>query len=83
MAFKKKRVNPQTGETETVTVLEIVESSEPAALLKLEDGTLIRAKSSVVEVVRRDEKDANGKDIYDLQGNMTISVTSKEDQEGV
>ncbi len=44
MAFRKKRVNPETGETEVVTVLEIVEAHEPMIRLELEDGTLIRVK---------------------------------------
>ena len=83
MAFKKDIANPVTGKTETGTVLEIVESQEPMIRLKLEDGTLIRVKQSILEVVRMDKKNDNGDDVYSFQSNMAISVTSKEDQKDV
>ena len=50
----------------TGTVLDVVESIEPMIRLKLEDGTLVRLKISVIEVMRMDEPGKDGKPTYNL-----------------
>lgn len=80
MAFRKNRPQPQTGEMQSGTVLDIVESSEPVARLKLEDGTLVRLKISVIEVMRMDQPGANGKPAYELNANLTANFVPPEEQ---
>lgn len=83
MAFKKDITNPVTGKIETGTVLEIVDSHEPMIRLELEDGTLIRAKQSILEVVRMDGKNKEGNDVYTFESSLAVRVTPKEDQKDV
>ncbi len=80
MAFRKKRAHPQTGAMERGTVLDVVESSEPVTRLKLEDGTLVRLKISVIEIMRMDEPGADGKPAYELNANLTANFVSPEEQ---
>ena len=80
MSYRKKRPHPQTGALQSGTVLEITEASEPITRLKLEDGTLVRLKVSILEIVRMDERDENGNAVYDINVNMTSTFVSPEDQ---
>ncbi len=80
MAYRKKRSNPKTGLIQTGTVLDVVESSEPLIRLKLEDGTLVRLKISVIEVMKMDETDANGKPIYDFNASLAATIVPIEEQ---
>ena len=80
MSYRKNKLHPQTGEQQSGTVLEIVESSEPITRLTLEDGTLVRLKVSVVEVMRMDQPDANGKVTYDINANLTANFVPPEEQ---
>ena len=70
MSYRKTRPHPQTGEQQNGTVLEIVESSEPVMRLKLEDGTLVRLKMSVVEIILMDDPGPNGKPAYEVNANL-------------
>ena len=80
MAFRKSSSNPQTGEPATGTVLDVVESIEPMIRLKLEDGTLVRMKISVIEVMRMDEPGADGKPAYNLNAQINAIFVPPEDQ---
>ena len=80
MSYRKSRPHPQTGEQQSGTVLEIMEASEPITRLTLEDGTLVRLKVSIVEIMRMDEPDANGKAVYDINANLTANFVSPEEQ---
>ena len=80
MSYRKSRPHPQTGEQQNGTVLEIMESSEPITRLTLEDGTLVRVKVSIVEVMRLDQPDANGKAVYDLTANLATSFVTPEER---
>ena len=79
LSYRKSRPDPQTGVQQNGTVLEIAESSEPIIRLKLEDGTLVRLKVSIIEVMRMDQPDENGKAIYDLNANLTVSFVEPKD----
>lgn len=60
------------------TIMEIKESKEPWSEYTLEDGTKIRTKQTVINIVKLDnKKDANGDDIYVIQGQQTISMLPK------
>ena len=80
MAFRKKATDPNTGKSRTGTVLDIVEASEPVARLKLEDGTIVRIKVGIIEVMRMDEQGPDGKDVYDINAQLTASFVLPEDQ---
>ena len=80
MAYRKNVPHPQTGEQRSGTVLDITESSEPVIRLKLEDGTLVRIKISVIEIMRMDELDTNGKPAYDINAQLMANFVPREDQ---
>ena len=80
MSYRKRHINPNTGEQQSGTVLEIVESSEPIARLKLEDGTLARVKVGVLEVMRMDVLGPDGKPTYDVNVSVSASFVAPEDQ---
>ena len=48
--------------------------------LKLEDGTLVRMKISVIEVMRMDEPGADGKPVYNLNAQINATFVLPEDQ---
>jgi hypothetical protein len=56
------------------TLVKIVQSDEPWSEYSLEDGTRLRMKQTIVNVVRLDEKDDNGEPIYSIQSQQTLSV---------
>ena len=80
MAYRRTRSHPQTKKQQSGTVLEIVESSEPLMRLKLEDGTLIRLKVSVLEIMLMDDPGQDGKPAYDLNVNVAANIVPPEDQ---
>ncbi len=81
MPFRKTMINPQTQKEETGTVLDIIESNEPIIRIKLEDGTLVRIKQSIIEAVRMDQKNENGEEVYNFDCNMIVRVIPVEEQE--
>ncbi len=79
MAYRKSRPHPQTGELQNGTVLEVVDSSEPMIRLKLEDGTLVRMKISIIEIMRMDEPGTDGKTAYDINASLAATFVSPEE----
>jgi hypothetical protein len=57
--------------------MDIVESKEPWSEYILEDGTKIKAKQAVVNIVRLDQKNADGTPVYMLQGQPMMLVIPK------
>lgn len=80
MAYRKTRPHPQTGQQQKGTVLEIVDSTEPVTRLKLEDGTLVRLKISVVEIMLMDDPGPDGKPAYELNANLAANFVSPGEQ---
>lgn len=80
MAFRKHKHNQQTGKLQTGTVLDVVESNEPVIRLKLEDGTLVRLKVSVLEVLKFDEVGPDGRPLFDINASLLASIVLKEEQ---
>jgi hypothetical protein len=62
-------VTPKIG-----TLVKVVEASEPWSEYRLEDGTKLRMKQTIINVVRLDEKDDNGNPMYSIQSQQTLSV---------
>jgi hypothetical protein len=55
----------------------IVEQKEPWAEYHLEDGTIIRMKQTVLQVVKMDELDLNGKPVYTMQTQPSTVIMPK------
>ncbi len=79
MPFRKNVINPLTGKQETGTELDIVKSNQSVIELELEDGTLMRIKQSIIGVVRLDNKNEKGEDVYDIDGNIKIDIIPAEE----
>ena len=80
MSYRKNRANPLTGEQQSGTVLEITDSSEPVTRLTLEDGTLVRLKVSIVEIMRLAAPADNGTVAYELKANLPAHFVPPEEQ---
>jgi hypothetical protein len=63
------------GITETIgESMEIVATKEPWSEYILKDGTKIRAKQSIVNIVKLDQKNSDGTNVYVLRGQPTLYV---------
>ena len=80
MVEGKKSVPDQTGRMVTGELVEVEESTERFTDIKLADGTQIRLKTVVVEVVRADDQwDNEGNPIYIVRSAtvMTVNVVDQ------
>jgi hypothetical protein len=59
---------------ETGTLVNVVKTDEPWSEYVLEDGTKLRMKQTVINVVRLDDKDDNGNPMYSIQSQQTLFV---------
>jgi hypothetical protein len=60
------------------TRVEITDAKEPWSEYTLEDGTKIRSRQAVVNIIRLDnKKNANGEPVYIVQGQQTMSFIPK------
>jgi hypothetical protein len=70
---------PGSGVTKDAVAVEVVKATEPWTEYELEDGTVLRARTTVVDVIRVDgEYDLDGNPVYQLRGNATMSVIPPE-----
>jgi hypothetical protein len=81
MADKMKLpfVNPDGSTSQEIgTVLNVTDSKEPWSEYTLEDGTKLRIKQTLVNIVKLDDKKApNGDPVYLVQGQQLMSVIPK------
>jgi hypothetical protein len=72
-------MNPDgTTSQEIGTLVEVTESKEPWSEYTLEDGTKIRLKQTLVNVIRLDDKkNLNGEPVYSIQSQPTMSIIPK------
>lgn len=78
--IRKKIRDEETGEEVVGTVLDVVESRETYSRILLEDGTLIRVRPVIVEVVRIERMSEDGKPAYKIDGQLVMSVHPPEEQ---
>ena len=57
--------------------INVVKQTEPWSEYELEDGTIIRTKQTMLQVVRMDEPDKNGRPVYNMQSQPSIVVIPK------
>ena len=75
MSGDKKRLKLPSGETVEGTFIGVIESTERFTDIKLEDGTILKAKVSVAEVARVDGRwDDDGNPLYFLKSQTVITV---------
>ena len=74
MSDRRKKVQDQTGNEVEGVVVDVVESTERFSDIRLKDGTLVRIKPVIVEVIRADGKwDKDGNPLYVLRsGNIVV-----------
>jgi hypothetical protein len=63
-----------TVTSEIGTLVKVVEANEPWSEYSLEDGTKLRMKQTIINVVRLDDKDDNGNPLYSIQSQQILSV---------
>ena len=80
MAFRKTVPHPQTKEPQSGTVLDIVDSSEPLVRLTLEDGTQVRLKVSILEVMRMDAPNPDGTVAFNVNAQLAATFVPPEEQ---
>lgn len=66
--------DPVTGEIITACVVEIEEEDNRPVILKLEDGSTLRIKLDVPQVVRLPGNQPTGEPHYFVQNSIVISV---------
>lgn len=75
MAEHKKTVEYPPGTQVEGTDVAITESIERFNELKLEDGTILRMRTNVVEVIRLDEQwNENGDPVYVVKSSTTVTA---------
>ena len=61
-------------------MIDVIDAKEPFTILELADGTIVRVRLAVSEVVRLDEPDSNGKFIYNFTSQMIVNVHQQQDE---
>jgi hypothetical protein len=70
---------PSSGKSRDAVSIDVLKSNEPWAEYELADGSRIRAKAVLVEVLRVEgEYDLEGNPAYLLKANGVMSVTPSE-----
>jgi len=71
----KMETKMQTGE-----LVNIIEQNEPWSEYKLEDGTLIKTKQTVLQIVKMEELDPIGNPVYSIQTQPNLVVIPNENE---
>jgi hypothetical protein len=80
MADRVKVLAPNSNGQLVETIgesMDIIETKEPWAEYILEDGTKIKTKQAVVNIVRLDQKNPDGTPVYVLQGHPMMLAVPK------
>ena len=78
MPIRKTVIDHVTKKKQAGTVVDIVSANEPMMALELADGTKLRIKNSITEVLLLDEKDQRGEPIYNFSAQMNVQVYPPE-----
>lgn len=77
--IRKNVPHPETGAPQPGTLVEVVEAKEPTTHLKLDDGTIIRMRLIIAEVVCLDERGPDGKSVYNFNTQIVVNIHHPED----
>lgn len=71
--IRKSVKHPESGEPSMATVVEVTEGQEPTSRYLLSDGTQLRLRFVLVEVLRFDEPLADGTPGYSVSAQMVAN----------
>jgi hypothetical protein len=74
-----KKQYPYNGKPVSGQQVDVETSTETWSTYKLEDGTVLKMKVVLLEVVRLDEHDATGNPVYQFAAHQIIGVTAPDD----
>ena len=81
MVAKKKKAKDATGRDVEGVVVAVEETVERASEVKLEDGTILRARLSVDEAIRLDDQyDNEGNPVYVIKSATLISIVHVDEE---
>lgn len=80
MVAIRKKFRDDAGKVVSGTLVEVTDARETYSRISLEDGTVIRVRPVIVEVVRLDEKDEHGQPTYKIDGQLVVSIHHPTDQ---
>ena len=76
-----RKVKDPQGRIVDGVVVDVSDAIEPFGELTLADGTIIKTRSTVVEVVRIDsQRDVNGNPLYIINSAQIVSVVKGPDE---
>jgi hypothetical protein len=68
-------INPDGTITQKIgTLVKVTKTDEQWSEYSLEDGTKLRMKQTIINVVKLDDKNDNGDPMYSIQSQQTLSV---------
>lgn len=79
--IRKSAKHPESGEPSMATIVEVTEAHEPTVRYLLSDGTQLRLRFVIVEVVRFDEPLADGTSAYSVSGQMVTSFHTPQSKD--
>ena len=74
MANHKKKVPNKQGIEVDATMVEIEETTERFNEIRLKEGTIMNLKTTILEVVRLDEWDADGNPYYGVKSQNILTI---------
>ena len=81
MAPRKVQIKDPSGQMVEGYDIAITESTERFSEIKLEDGTVLKAKLSVIGAVRVDDRwDDSGNPMYVIKGQHVVTVAEAPEQ---
>jgi hypothetical protein len=66
-----------TVTSKTGTLVKVVQAVEPWSEYSLEDGTVLRVRQTVVNVVKLDDKNDSDEPVYYIQSQQALSIIPK------
>ncbi len=80
MAIRKTVFDAVTNKEQEGTVIDIVPAKEPMMSLSLADGTEVRIKNTIMEVVKFDHTNDKGEPIYNFAADVKVQVYLPKEQ---
>ena len=74
--FKDGKIEKKFGES-----VKIVKQDEPWSEYSLEDGTVIRMKQTVLQIIKLDEHGPDGRPVYTMQTQPNTVILPKAENE--
>lgn len=69
----KKNITDNDGD-HLGTVVDVVKADEPAITLELDDGTIIKIRNTITEVVRYYKDDSDANPYYYFEGSLNVKT---------